>query len=430
MAILFSIFCALAPIQQSDSASSSWLEVSGLVTDGPAARAGIQIGDALASYDGKTIVSRAVLEAAQAAVRAESVTATFRRGNNELSFMLPRGKLGIYFAEWQRDLKPDSDAKLIVNVPNLSWDKMNTFVGALEAVEQSLGDKIGYAFLCGVSGAAFRAQFFDTWCPSSTDPTVGYDAGTAVLKALGFDATWMHPSDDGKNEPQIRTAIRSSIDAGMPVLGIDMVGMPEWGVVIGYEKNSDELLCHTYFDKHKRYEVAQKFPFAVGILKRQGSVPDEDASIRRGFGIVVENLTTTKYGQYYSGLAALDKWIERLQDDSFTEYDSAKLSNVVQANYWTFQRLISDRETGIEYLNMVALRMPKLGPKLGELAALYQQEISALDPITGKLPSPGSMKPGWHWPKVDRDKEIAALVCAWAFEDQALTKWQELAGKK
>lgn len=430
MTIFLSLLCALAPVQGNPGLLPSSLEVTNLVPDGPAARAGVSVGDVLVSYDGRPIGSRAELEAAQAAVLSDSVAVSFRRGNKELSLALPRGKLGIYLTEWQPDLKPDPDAKLIRDVPNLGWDRMNTFMGALDAIEQKLGDKVGYAYLCGVSGAAFRTQFFDTWCPSSPDPTLGYDAGTATLKALGFDATWLHVSQDGKNEPQIRAAIRKSIDAGMPVLGIDMSGMPEWGIIIGYQKNGDELLCHTYYDKHKLFEVAQKFPFAVGILKRQGRAPDEDASIKRGFGIVAENLAATKYGQYYSGLTGLNKWIDRLQFDDFTKLDSAQLANVVQTNYWVFQRLISDRETGIEYLSMVALKMPKLAPKLSDLAALYQQEVAALDPITGELPSSESVRPGWQWPKVDRDKEIAALVCARVFEEQTLPTWKELAGRK
>jgi hypothetical protein len=388
------------------------------------------VGDALASYDGKPMGCRAELSAAQSAVQVDSVVATFRRGNKELSFVLPKGKLGIFFAEWMNDVPPDSDAKLIAGVPNLSWNEMNSFMGALEAIGHKLGDHSGYTFLCGASGAAFRTQFFDTWCPSSPDATVGYDAGTVALKARGFDATWLHVSSDGKNKPQMLAAIRKSIDAGMPVLAIDLVETAEWGVIIGYQKKGEELLCRTYFDKHKFFEVAQKFPFAVAILKRETRVPDDDASIKQGFGIVVENLTAEKYGEYYSGLAAFDKWMARLRDDDFSKLDSVKLSNVIQANYWIFQRLIADRKTGIEYLGTVAERLPGLEPKTADLVALYQRELEVLEPLLEQLPCPGNVVPGWQWEKTDRDKEIAALVKARAFEEQTLPMWKELAKAK
>jgi hypothetical protein len=438
MAIFFCLLPALALAQTCTGCPNSgiesqpchWLEVTGVVPDGPAAKAGILIGDALASYDGKPMGCRAELQAAQAAVQVDSVVASFRRGNKELNFVLPKGKLGIYFAEWMNDVPPDSDAKLIAGVPNLSWNEMNSFMGVLQAVGHRIGDHSGYAFLSGVSGAAFRTQFFDTWCPSSPDPTVGYNAGGAVLKARGLSATWLHVSSDGKNKPQILAEIKKSIDAGMPVFAIDLVEMPEWGLIIGYQKNGEELLCRTYFDKHKSYEVAQKFPFAVAILKREGKVPDDDASIKQGFRIVVGNLTTPKYGEYYSGLAAFDKWMTRLRDDDFTKLDSAKLSNVTQANYWILQRLIADRKTGIEYLNIVAQRMPGLEPKTDALAAVYQKEVGLLEPLLEQLPCPGNVVPGWQWSKVDRDKEIAALVTARAFEEQTLPMWKEIAGAK
>lgn len=422
--------CAGCANKTADAAPCHWLEVTGVVPDGPAAKAGIRVGDSLASYDGKPMGCREHLSAGQAAVQVDSVVVSFRRGNKLLNFVLPKGKLGLYFAEWLNDVPSDSDAKLIGGVPNLSWNEMSSFMGALQALGHKLGDHSGYAYLCGVSGAAFRTHFFDTWCPSSPDPTVGYDVGAAVLKARGLSATWLHVSSDGKNKPQILEAIRKSIDAGMPVLAIDLIEVPEWGIIIGYQKNGEELLCRTYFDKRKGFEVAQKFPFAVAILKREGKVPDEDASIKQGFSIVAENLTTPKYGEYFSGIAAFDKWMARLRDDDFTQLDSAKLWNVIQANYWIFQRLIADRKTGIEYLAIIAQRMPGLEPRTAAVAALYRKELEVLEPLLDQLPRPGSVVSGWQWSKADRDKEIAALVKARAFEEQTLPVWKGLASSK
>jgi hypothetical protein len=74
--------------------------------------------------------------------------------------------------------------------------------------------------------------------------------------------------------------------------------------------------------------------------------------------------------------------------------------------------------------------MPGLKPKTDSLAAIYQREIGLLEPLLGQLPSQQSVKPGWEWGKVNRDREIAVLVTARTFEDQALTTWRELAGTK
>jgi hypothetical protein len=422
--------CVVCPNSKAESGPCHWLEVTGVVPDGPAAKAGIRIGDALASYDGKPMGCRAELTAAQAAVQVDSLVATFQRGNKELNFVLPKGKLGIYFAEWMNDLPLAPDAKMIAGVPNLSWAQPNSFMGALEAVSHRLNDHIGYAFLCGVSGAAFRTQFFDTWCPSSVDATCGFDAGTEALSARGLDVRWLEVSSDGKNKPQIIDSIKKSIHAGMPVLAIDLIEMPEWGVIIGYQKNGEELLCRTYFDKRKGFEVAQKFPFIVGILRRNGQPPDSNTRLQQSFATVVANLTTEKYDQYYSGLAAFDKWVERLKTDDLSKLDSTKLANVVMANYEILCRLVADRRTGLEYLERIGTGRDDLKPPMANLTALYQQEIDLLGPLVERVPSPGSVQKAADWPQELKDAEIAALEKARAFEAQALPTWQGLAKAK
>jgi hypothetical protein len=422
--------CAVCPNRSAESAPCHWLEVTGVVPDGPAAAAGIRIADRLVSYDGKAMGCRADLSAAQAAVQVDSLVATFRRGNKELSFVLPKGKLGIYFAEWMNDLPLGPDAKMIADVPNLSWAQPNSFMGALEEVLHKLGDHSGYTFLSGVSGAAFRLQFFDTWCPSSVDATVGFDAGTEALNARGLDVRWLHVSSDGKNKPQIVDSITKSIDAGMPVLAIDLIEAPEWGIIIGYQKNGEELLCRTYFDKRKGFEVAQKFPFIVGILRRQVKPPDPDARFQQSFATVVANLTTEKYGEYYSGLAAFDKWVERLRTDDLSKLDTTKLANVVMANYEILSRLVADRKTGLDYIEHIGTGWEDLKPPMASLTALYQQEVDLLGPLVEKVPRPGSVLKASDWPQELKDAEIAALEKARAFESQALPLWQGLAKAK
>jgi hypothetical protein len=407
-----------------------WLEVTGVVPDGPAAAAGIRVGDGLAFYDGKAMGCRADLSGKQAAVQVDSVVVSFRRGDKLLNFVLPKGKLGLLFAEWMNDLPLAPDAKMIAGVNNLGWAQPNSFMGALEAVLHKLGDHAGYAFLSGASGAAFRTQFFDTWCPSSVDATCGFDAGSEALSARGLDVRWLEVSSDGKNKPQIIDSIRKSIDAGMPVLAIDLIQAPEWGIIIGYQKNGEELLSRTYFDKRKGFEVAQKFPFIVGILRRNGKPPDPDARLQKGFSTVAANLTTEKYDQYYSGLAAFDKWVERLKTDDLSTFDTTKLANAVMANYTILKRLVADRKTGIEYLDIVAGQMPGLEPKITGVTALYRQEVELLEPLVEKVPGPGSVRKAEDWPQASKDLQVAALEQARALEAQALPLWQGLAKAK
>jgi len=417
--------CALEP----DTEPCHLLEVRSVVPRGPAASAGVMAGDVLVKYDGRIVGCLADLNLARAAVTTESVPVAFRRGDKETSYLLPKGKLGVFLSEWRTDVVPDSDAKIVKGVPALGWDtgKMNSFMGALEAILKQQGATGDYVFLCGASGAAFRTQFFATWCPSSPDPTCGFDAAEAALAACGYKATVLHVSSDGKNKPAVLEAVRASIDAGMPVLAIDLIEMPEWGVITGYQKNGDELFCRTYFDKRKGCELAQKYPWAVYILKKAGKAPDGKASIRKSFGIVAGNLAAEKYGEYYSGLAAFDTWTRRLSTDDFAAMDSEKLANVVQANYWIFNRIVADRKTGIEYLDRIAEEMPELEPEMSDLTALYQQEVDLLDPLLDSLPCPGTVTRGDQWALEAKATEIQSLTQARSFEEQALAIWKELA---
>jgi hypothetical protein len=407
------------------------LEVSSVIPDSPAANAGILPGDILVSYNGKPTTTRDQLRARQLIVETDSVDVVFTRGLQTLNLRLPKGQLGIFFDEWLPDLTPDPDAKVIPGVVRLGWStgKENTFMAALEAAMQKLGMDADYAFLCGASGCAFRTQFFDTWCPSSPDPGCGYDAVVPALAACGYGAE-SHPlASDGKNRPAIVRAIMASIDSGIPALAIDLIEVPEWGVITGYQKQGQEFLCRTYFDSRKNYDLARKFPFVSMTLNRLGNAPVRTESYRIGFQIVEQNLSTEKYGEYYSGLAAFRKWIDRLKDD-FTKLDSARFANVMTANYWIYERIISDRKVGVEYLNRVSSALPDLKPRLDSLVALYTREADLLAAAQDKVPGMGMVTKPEQWTQEPKAAQSAALTQALALETQALPIWQELAKTK
>ena len=57
--------------------------------------------------------------------------------------------------------------------------------------------------------------------------------------------------------------IKSSIDEGMPLIAIDLTQTHECGIITGYQKDGKELICRTYFDQNKDYEIAPKVPWAI-----------------------------------------------------------------------------------------------------------------------------------------------------------------------
>lgn len=405
------------------------LEVTGVMPGGACERAGIQADDILLSYDAKDIHSQAELAALKTAATTDSVEVTVKRGESVFTRRLPKGSLGVYLAEILPDLALDPDARVIPGVTRLRWgtDRENTFMGALEAVLKQAGVDADYTFLCGVSGAAFRTHFFDTWCPSSPDPGCGYNATGPALEACGWTAESREVASDGKNKPQVTQAIIAQIDSGRPVLAIDLIETPEWGVITGYQKAGQEFICRTYFDKRRGYELARKYPFVVMFPRRYGPMSDKPASYRASYRFVLENLRAEKYGEYYSGLAAFDRWLKRLQEDDFTKLDSTKLSNVVQANYWIMARISYDRKTAQDYLARVAQAIPADKPMLDSLSGIYAREVELIDPAFPEIPCPGTVVKPEQWTAEMKAKEVAVLTQARALEAQALEVWRKLA---
>lgn len=418
--------CASAAV--AETSHCHYLEVKSVEAGSPAAAAAIRSGDILETYGGATVGCRSDLARAREAATTESVAVTFRRDGKVLRFLLPKGKLGVFLDEWQKDVVPGPDAKLINGVPRLGWDegKSNTFVGAFEAALRKLGDKTDYVFLAGASGAAFRTHFFNDWCPSSPDPGVGYDLTHEILATRGYEPVRMTQSPDGKNRPAMLAAITASIDSGLPVLAWNIDGFPEYGLVVGYQEGGRELFVRTYNSTRKGYDLTGNVPSAITIL-RKGMRPKEDAVVRGSFASVAGMLAPEKYGEYWNGLAAFDQWMERLKSDDWTGLDSARFGNVVQANYWIATRLCDDRQTGVDYLRCAAVNVPDAAPRLRALAALYEQEVALLTPLVARLPEPGAVTRPDQWTRPERDAQVAVLTSCRALEVEAAGIWNELA---
>lgn len=417
--------CASAAVFE--TSHCHYLEVKSVEFGSPAATAAVQPGDILETYGGVTVGCRTDLARARDATTAESVAVTFRRGDKVLRLLLPKGKLGVFLDEWQKDVVPGPDAKLIPDVPRLEWNdgKSNTFIGAFEALLQKLGDHTDYVFLAGASGAAFRTHFFNDWCPSSPDPGVGYDLTHKILATRGYEPVRLTQSPDGKNRPQMLAAIKASIDSGLPVLAWNIDGFPEYGLIVGYQKDGQELFVRTYNSTRKGYDLTGNVPSVVTVLKK-GVRPKEDAVVRGSFASVAGMLAPEKYGEYWNGLAAFDKWIERVKSDDWSALDSAHFANVVQANYWIATRLADDRAAGIDYLKCAAVNVPQAAPRLRALTALYEQEVALLTPLVARLLDPAAVTRPDQWTRPERDAQVAVLASCRAVELQATDIWNEL----
>ncbi len=407
------------------------LVVKSTVPESPAQRAGMLPNDILIKYNGTPVNTLKALNDLKLQAKGDSVEIVVLRNLNELTLKLPTGSMGVYLTELLPDIKYKDDAVVIEGIPKLSWEsgKINSFLACVELVANHLGIKKDYVEINGVSGAAFRLHFCKDWCPSSPDPTCGYNSGEEALKAMGFGYKLYSLSSDGKNKPEIKKAIMESIDKKIPVIAIDLIQVPEWGIITGYQNDGDEILCRTYFDKRNSYEIAQKFPWALYIITGKKETAKNIDLYKQSFKTILANLTTKNYGQYFSGINAFDKWIEHLEKNDFAKMDSEKFNNAVVANGWIFDRLAIDRQDAGLYLESVAVKMPELSNKLTELANIYKQESKMLQETKVNIPNSNIIKSSIEWTPEMRQDEIALLKQAKAKEEEALKIWQEIAKK-
>jgi len=427
------VIIAVAPllisaVSAEEPTEQTRLVVTGLVSGGAAEKAGVLVNDIFVKYDGKSVSTRNELNEFKNQVKDDSVEMAVLREGKEITFKIQKGSIGVFMKELLPDIKYKEDAVVIEGIPKLGWEtgKINSFLGCVELVANHLGIKKDYVEINGISGTAFRLHFCKDWCPSSPDPTCGYNNGEEALKALGLEYKSYSLSSDGKNKPKIKKAIMESIDNKIPVIAIDLIDSPEWGLITGHQNSGEELLCRTYFDRRNSYEIAQKFPWALYIITGKKETGKDIDLYQQSFKTIYANLTTESYGQYFSGLNAFDKWIEHLEQSDFAKMDSQKLNNAVMANGWIFDRLAVDRSDAVPYLESVAVKIPKLSEKLTELANIYKDEAKILQETKINIPNSNIIKSSIEWTPEMRQDEIALLQQAKAKEEAALIIWKEI----
>ena len=94
-----------------------------------------------------------------------------------------------------------------------------SFIRAAQLSLNSIGNNHSYAFLMGISGAAFRFHFHPDWCPSAADVTTGFDVSKVLFKSLGYTCR-LRIINDSRLEgiKNIYKAIIAQINRGLPIV--------------------------------------------------------------------------------------------------------------------------------------------------------------------------------------------------------------------
>jgi hypothetical protein len=399
------------------------LVITGVIPGSYAEIIDIRPGDVIATYNGKEVHCLKKLTMLKDEVTADSVEIVIRRDNESVNFVIPKGQIGVWVKELLPDVIFDEDAVVIDGIGPLDWDtgESNSFIAALTRIAEYLEIKRDYVYLMGTSAAAFRVHFHGEWCPSSPDPTVGFDCGTVAAQNLNLSLQTVLLAKEGKNRDQIWQKIFESIDEKMPVIAIDLIEVAEWGLIVGYQKQGGELIVRDYFSRRDGYDIAEKFPWIVMTVKKGSGKIDEKRNFKNSLTIAQELYETEKYDAYYSGTAAIEHWIERLKEDNFGTMEDKKFDDVMLANAWIYQRLAEDRKFAAEYLKSFASTFPNVKDKISELAVLYETAHKLMAESGSVVLYPSQMTTRGDWTDEMKQKEIEVLTEVLEKEREALS---------
>ncbi|MBN1592596.1 MAG: PDZ domain-containing protein, partial [Candidatus Coatesbacteria bacterium] len=327
-----------------------YIEVSSVAEGTQAEAIGIQAGDILLKYDGKELGTISDLHEAIKAATGDDVIIVVKRDGNPISLSAKPGKIGVML-KTVAEVHRMPDAKIIEGIDPLSWESEETisYIACVRRVLAHYGEQYEYMYLMGISGAAFRLHFFGGWCSSSPDPTCGFDCSKAVYEALGrkTEHHFMNHDNfempDALTEPEMRQKITEAIDRDIPVIAIDIVQIPEWGIITGYQNDKQDLFCRSYFDPEMEdYNVVEKMPWVTVMIGEKGEALSGEEAVKQSLAIAQYLGRAEKFDQYYSGIAGFEQWIASLEEMSAPMEAAAPRSmddimNAMQANAWIYE---------------------------------------------------------------------------------------------
>ncbi len=324
----------------------------------------------------------------------------------------------------------------------------NSMIASIAGVMQALGEKeLTYEYLMGASGAAFRVQMGEpNWCPSAACAECGYNCIPGAMKATGYQLRWINTQRENEwlldGVKEAMKAVPTSIDRGVPVIQTGK----ETSLIVGYHQNGN-LITRPYElheDGYRDIEVFNpdgqvKWVFGdgkwddwvwgVAIVEPRDVPTNRCEAVVNSLRLAVTLAKTERFGQYLSGFAALEYWINGLLDDSrFEALTEDNWSVMAHANGYCYPSLWSARFNAEKYLREVADDFQAtVRAQLLELAGFYQrmhQTLSRTKPEFDCIWSlqPWMLKSPVNWTRAIRQKEAALLSEVFEIERQAVAK--------
>lgn len=303
----------------------------------------------------------------------------------------------------------------ILDVPRIDFkvgESAFSPVAALVATLRTVGEKVTYPYLMGISGGAFRLHWTEDIDPSSASVSSESPAQIGA-RALGYDLR----EHGGLPEAEAWKLITQSIDAGTPVPACGVVPPPEWQVICGYGgigKNR-KLYVESYFDPDPGKPSETPFkrwtgwgsrggmvnPFA--ILRKKGAIPSHHVAAFEALGRAVslareeefsvsaaESTDTEPHeGHWTSGLAAYDAWAISLGGEMLAKA-APKALFVTDLTAYTLQ---DARTCAAGFMDALSGEFPSARKHFEAAKEAYGKEVAMLKVVRDLVPYPWEQHP-------------------------------------
>jgi hypothetical protein len=295
---------------------------------------------------------------------------------------------------------------------------------AIEARGSTWRLGLGYTYLMGTSGCAFRLSWKPGWHPDnsaienmSDDPEAPY---RKAFESVGYGYEIVRREPGRENEGLFRQRIVESIsEMQRPVLAHGVVGPPEDCIVLGYDEGGDVLIGWSFFQNMPPFNAGVEFEPSGHFRKRdwcedtrslmligaKQPQPSRAEVYRESLAWALEVVRTpSTSGDRHNGLAAYVAWADELgRDRGFTSRDMEVLRRRFMVHHDAVSTVAEGRWYGAQFLRLAAEAVPGAAGDLEGAAACYEAEHHLMWKVWNLTGGPG-----WSDPQVHRltDREV------------------------
>lgn len=282
---------------------------------------------------------------------------------------------------------------------------------------------LGYTYLMGTSGCAFRLSWRPGWHPDnsaienmSDDPEAPY---RRAFEAVGYGYETIQTGQGRGKRNYFRKRIMESIgERRRPVLAHGVVGPPEDCIIVGYDDGGDVLIGWSFFQNMPLFNAGVEFE-PSGMFRKRDWFADTQSLIvigtklpqprcrdayRRALTWALEVVRTPlTCGDRHNGLAAYAAWAEELlQDEEFTSNEIETLRHRFMVHHDAVSTVAEGRWYGAQFLRLAAEAVPDMATELGRAIACYEAEHDLMWKVWNCTGGPG-----WSDPQVRKLTEPA-----------------------